>query len=55
MIQQNQGKSANTPENLKYTKEHEWIRARRKYNVGISPILPRRIRELVYVEAETDR
>ncbi|HPQ97928.1 MAG: glycine cleavage system protein GcvH [Lewinellaceae bacterium] len=44
----------NTPENLKYTKEHEWIRVEgNTAYVGITDFAQGELGELVYVEVET--
>ncbi|MCB9320644.1 MAG: glycine cleavage system protein GcvH [Lewinellaceae bacterium] len=44
----------NTPENLKYTKEHEWIRVEgNTAYIGITDFAQGELGELVYVEVET--
>jgi len=45
----------NTPENLKYTKEHEWVRLEEDgtLTVGITDFAQSELGELVYVEVDT--
>ncbi len=44
----------NTPENLKYTKEHEWIRIEDDHAIiGITDFAQSELGEIVYVEVET--
>lgn len=44
----------NYPENLRYTKEHEWIRAEGdEAYVGITDFAQRELGDIVYVEVET--
>lgn len=44
----------NTPENLKYTKEHEWVRIEDEFAyIGITDFAQGELGEIVYVEVET--
>lgn len=44
----------NTPENLKYTKEHEWVRIEDGFAyIGITDFAQGELGEIVYVEVET--
>jgi glycine cleavage system H protein len=45
----------NTPDNLKYTKEHEWIRLEEDgtITIGITDFAQSELGELVYVEVDT--
>ncbi len=45
----------NTPDNLKYTKEHEWVRLEEEgiVVVGITDFAQSELGELVYVEVDT--
>lgn len=45
----------NTPDNLKYTKEHEWIRLEEdgSITIGITDFAQSELGELVYVEVDT--
>lgn len=44
----------NTPENLKYTKEHEWVRIEDDIAyIGITDFAQGELGEIVYVEVET--
>lgn len=44
----------NTPESLKYTKEHEWIRIEDEFAyIGITDFAQGELGEIVYVEVET--
>ncbi len=44
----------NTPENLKYTKEHEWVRIEGEFAyIGITDFAQGELGEIVYVEVET--
>ncbi|HEY0730845.1 MAG TPA: glycine cleavage system protein GcvH [Chitinophagaceae bacterium] len=44
----------NYPENLRYTKEHEWIRVEgEEAYVGITDFAQRELGDIVYVEVET--
>ena len=44
----------NTPDNLKYTKEHEWIRIEDEFAyIGITDFAQGELGEIVYVEVET--
>ena len=44
----------NTPDNLKYTKEHEWVRIEGEFAyVGITDFAQGELGEIVYVEVET--
>jgi glycine cleavage system H protein len=45
----------NIPENLKYTKDHEWIRVEGEEAViGITDFAQRELGDIVYVEIETE-
>ncbi|HEY2648338.1 MAG TPA: glycine cleavage system protein GcvH [Puia sp.] len=45
----------NFPENLRYTKEHEWVRQEKEniFLVGITEYAQRELGDIVYVEVET--
>ena len=45
----------NTPDNLKYTKEHEWVRTEEDgtITIGITDFAQSELGELVYVEVDT--
>ena len=44
----------NTPDNLKYTKEHEWVRIDGEFAyIGITDFAQGELGEIVYVEVET--
>ena len=44
----------NTPDNLKYTKEHEWVRIEGEFAfIGITDFAQGELGEIVYVEVET--
>jgi len=44
----------NFPDNLKYTKEHEWLRAEGDFAyIGITDFAQRELGDIVYVEIET--
>lgn len=44
----------NTPESLKYTKEHEWVRIEDEFAyIGITDFAQGELGEIVYVEVET--
>jgi len=44
----------NTPDNLKYTKEHEWVRIDGEHAyIGITDFAQGELGEIVYVEVET--
>ena len=40
----------NIPENLKYTKEHEWIRVEEDFHVGITDFAQGELGDIVFVE-----
>ena len=45
----------NTPENLKYTKDHEWIKVEGNVaTVGITDYAQNELGDIVYVDVETD-
>jgi len=45
----------NAPDNLKYSKEHEWIRVEGEYAyVGITDFAQDQLGDIVYVEIETE-
>lgn len=44
----------NTPDNLKYTKDHEWVRVEGdEAYIGITDFAQRELGDIVYVEVET--
>lgn len=44
----------NVPENLKYTKDHEWLRVEGEYGyVGITDYAQHELGDIVYIEVET--
>ncbi len=44
----------NVPENLKYTKDHEWLRVEGEYAyVGITDYAQHELGDIVYIEVET--
>ena len=46
----------NIPSELKYTKDHEWVKIRRRHcNVGITDFAQSELGDIVYVEVETVR
>ncbi len=49
-----QKNTMNFPDNLKYTKEHEWLRVEGEFAfVGITDFAQRELGDIVYVEIET--